>query len=174
MMPIVPDRIVKLRVIRDLVYEYGNLMAAAHFDLKGSPPWRTNCDDAFILGCRKIGDFLLTEIDKRYMDDVLAMDYLPLNVPRTWDLPIWKARWREDMNKYLTHITYRRAEDRAAMGLPNWDHQVWVPPLRDEFKKAWWDFRDTVTDGDFCAEFDKQLDACQHKPGFEAVTLTRR
>ncbi len=171
MTPIVPDPAQKLVVIRDLVYEYGNLMAAAHFDLKGLPPWRTNCDDAFILGCRKIGDFLLTDIDKRYKDDVLAMDYVPLIAHRTWDLPVWKAKWRDDMNKYLTHITYRRAEDRDAKGLPHWEHEVWVPQLRDEFKKAWSDFRNAVTDSDFSAEFDNQLHACQNKPGFEAVIL---
>jgi hypothetical protein len=174
MTPFVPDHAQKLAVIRDLLYEYGNLMAAAHFDLDGAPPWRTNCDDAFILGCRKIGDFLSTDIDKRHKDDVLAIDYLPLNATRTWDLPIWKAKWREDMNKYLTHITYRRTEDRDAKGLLHWEHKVWVPQLRDEFNKAWWDFRDAVTDSDFCAEFDKQLRDCQNKKGFEAVTLTRR
>jgi hypothetical protein len=38
MTPFVPDHAQKLAVIRDLLYEYGNLMAAAHFDLDGAPP----------------------------------------------------------------------------------------------------------------------------------------
>jgi hypothetical protein len=172
-MPSDPKPADKIAVMRDIVYEYGNLMVAAHFDLNGAPPWRTNCDDAFLLGCRKIGDFLLTEIGERFKDDVLAMDYLPANAPRTWDLPIWKITWRDDMNKYLTHITYRRAEDRDAKGLPHWEHGVWVPQLRDEFNKAWWDFRESVTDSEFCAEFDKQLRECEAKPGFEVVNLKR-
>jgi hypothetical protein len=173
MTPFVPNRADTIAVIRDLVYEYGNLMAAAHFDLKGDAPWRTNCDDAFLLGCRKIGDFLLTEIGERFKDDVLAMDYLPANAPRTWDLPIWKLTWRDDMNKYLTHLAYRRSEDRDAKGLPHWDNEVWVPHLRDEFNKAWWDFRDSVTDSAFCTEFDKHLSERESRPEFKMVNLKR-
>jgi len=35
--------------IRDVVYEYGNLRAAAYYSIHGQAPWRTNCDDAFLL-----------------------------------------------------------------------------------------------------------------------------
>lgn len=166
----VPDRVQKLAVIRDLVYEYGNFMTAAYFDLNGESPWRTNCDDAFLLGCRKLGDFLMKDV--RQQDDVLAMDYLPPHTPRKWDVPIW-SKWKEDMGKYLAHITYRRTEDRPAEGLLHWDHAVWVPQLRVEFNKAWWDFREAVIDGEFCAEFDKQLRDCKAKPGFDKVNLNR-
>jgi hypothetical protein len=175
----IPDRAQKIRVIRDLVYEYGNLMAAAQFALKNIPPWQTNCCDAFLLGCRKVGDFLLaTERRKtrkgQELDDVLALDYLPPDTRRMWDLPIWTAKWRDDMNKYLTHITYRRAENREAKRLPHWDHTVWVPRLRGEFNKAWWDFREAVTDGEDCAEFDRQFRECEVKSGFETVNLKRQ
>ena len=47
--------------IRDVVYEYGNLRAAAYYSIHGQAPWRTNCDDAFLLGCRKLGDFLMRD-----------------------------------------------------------------------------------------------------------------
>lgn len=161
----------KIAVIRDIVYEYGNFMAAAHFDLNGAPPWRTHCDDAFQLGCRKLSDFLMK--DTRHDDDVLAMDYLPPGASRTWDLPIWTKTWQKDMNKYLAHITYRRAEDRDARGLPHWDHTVWVQPLTAEFNKAWWDFRESVTDSEFCTAFDRQLRECEAKPGLEVVNLKR-
>lgn len=75
----VPDRTQKIQVIRDLVYEYANFMVAAHFDLEGLPPWRTSCDDAFLLGCRKISDFLMK--NTRHDDDVLSMDFLPPGHP---------------------------------------------------------------------------------------------
>ena len=169
-----PNRADKIAVIGDLVYEYANLMAAAHFGLKGDPPWRTNCADAFLLGCRKLGDFLMK--DKRFDDDVLAMDYLPLGATRTWNLPIWIGVWQTDMNKYLAHITYRRTEDRDALGLPHWNHtddNIGVRPLRNEFNKAWWDFRESVTDSDFCAKFDEELRECETKEGFEVVNLRR-
>jgi hypothetical protein len=172
-MPFVLSRPDQIALIRDLMYEYANLMVAAHFDLNGDAPWRTNCDDAFILGCRKIGDFLMNDTSKRKDDDVLAMDYLPPTARRTWDLPIWTTTWRDEMNKYLTHITYRRAEDRDAKGLPHWEHKVWVPQLRDEFNKAWWDFRDSVTDSAFCAEFDTQLRERESRPEFKMANLKR-
>jgi len=59
---------------------------------------------------RKLDDFLMK--DKRSMkgaqelDDVLALDYLPTNPTRTWDLPIWITEWRDPMNKQLAHIAY--------------------------------------------------------------------
>jgi hypothetical protein len=166
-----PDRKQTLAAIRDLLYEYKNLMVAAHFDLQGMPPWRTNCDDAFLLGCRKFHDFLMN--DARQDDDVLAIDYLPPGARRTWDLPIWRKWWQKDINKYLTHITYRRTENRDAKGLPHWVHTKRVPQLRDEFNKAWWDFRDAVTDSEFCAEFDKQLRDHEDQVAVNTVSLRR-
>lgn len=164
-----PNRDQKLAAILDLVYEYGNLMAAAQGDLECDPPFRSSCDDAFILGCRKICDFLMN--DNREKDDVLATDFLPPGSVPKWTLPIWEANWRAVMNKYLAHITYQRTENRRAMGLPLWDHMVWVPQLRDEFKKAWKEFLVAVTDSDFRAEFEKQLKQCQAKDGFQKVIL---
>jgi len=73
--PFSPDRNLKLSSIQHVVYEYANLMAAAYYSIHGQAPWRTHCDDAFLLGCRKLGDFLLNR--KRYKKDVLAVDFLP-------------------------------------------------------------------------------------------------
>jgi hypothetical protein len=76
-------------------------------------------------------------------------NYLPPRTPRKWAVPIWSTKWKEDADKYLAHITYQRTEDRPGKGLPHWDHTVWVPQLRVEFNKAWWDFRESVIDGAF-------------------------
>jgi hypothetical protein len=170
--PFVPDRLEQIAVIRDIVYEYGNLMAAGYYDVHGNAPWRTSCDDAFLLGCRKLGDFLMN--DNRNLDDVLALDYLPPSAARTWRLPIWDGTWREDMNKYLPHIAYKRAENRIALGLPQWEHGKWVPQLLKEFNNAWWDFREAIVDAEFAKEFDQQIASCKKKEGFAKIVLDRQ
>ena len=153
----VPDHGQRIAAITHVVYEYANLMAAGHFSIHGSPPWRTNCDDAFLLGCRKLDDFLMRE--KRSVkggteqDDVLALDYLPTNSTRNWDLPIWRVEWRGPMNKQLAHIAYTRDKE--------WNHLIWVPQLEREFREAWWKFRESIIDNDYDQEFDKQLTICK-------------
>jgi len=146
-------------------------MAASYYSIHGAPPWRTNCDDAFLLGCRKLGEFLMK--DERSMkgnqDDVLALDYLPTDTTGKWKLPIWTAQWRAPMNKYLAHISYSRTHPP----MQNWDHQIWVQPLEAEFNQAWWDFREAVTDKDYGEEFDNELRFCQEKPGFGNIVLQR-
>lgn len=153
------DRQHRIDAIRHIVYEYGNLMAAGHYSVHGQPPWRTNCDDAFLLGCRKLGDFLH---DEGTGDDVLSRDYLSPNLVQRWDLPIWKKEWRRVMNKHLAHITYARVSYSGQ----EWNHQIWVPKLLREFNSAWWDFREAVSDPDYRVEFDQQVEACQTKDGF--------
>jgi len=32
------------------------------------------------------------------LDDILALDYLPMNPPRKWKLPIWTGQWLDPMN----------------------------------------------------------------------------
>ena len=144
-------------------------MMAGYYSMRGRAPWRTNCNDAFLLGCRKLDDFLLKEkrTVKSYdeLDDILALDYLPQNATRNWTLPIWAAEWRNVMNKQLAHIAYSREKE--------WNHLKWVPQLEAEFNKAWWDFREAVTDNDYSEEFDKQLALCQRDRGSEIV-LGRR
>jgi len=171
----VPDRKQGIAAIKDVVYEYANLMAAAYYSIHGQAPWRTNCDDAFLLGCRKLGDFLMK--DKRSknrgqeLDDILALDYLPTNAKtRKWKLPIWTAQWREPMNKYLAHMAY----SRTYPPVQHWDHRIWVPQLETEFNSAWWGFREAITDKDYSAEFDNQNGLCQAKEGFENIVLQRR
>ena len=160
----------RLDGIRHIVYEYANLLSAAYYSMNGRAPWRrTHCDDAFLLGCRKIGDFLMKDRrSKRHgqeLDDILALDYLPTKVARHWELPIW-SNWQEAMNKQLAHLSYSREK--------GWDHRLWVPRIEAEFRKAWWCFRDAVVSQEYGEEFDKQLRSCQTKVGFENIPLHRR
>src|SRR5688572_27022589 len=90
------------RGIKHVCYEYANLISAAHWSLNGQPPWRTNVDDAFLLGYRKLRDFLLK--DKRSerkgveLPDILGCDYLPPSGwVRTWSLPTWESEWQAEM-----------------------------------------------------------------------------
>lgn len=165
-----PSRKKRIAGIEDVVYEYGNLLVAGHYSMRGQAPWRTNCDDAFLLGCRKLDDFLMKDKrtvrkDGRELDDVLALDYLPVSAPRTWELPIWTAEWREAMNKQLAHIAYSRDKE--------WVHFKWVPQLEEEFRKAWRNFRNAIIDPDYKKEFDQQVISCQAKAGFDTVILEK-
>ena len=150
--PFLTNHTQRIQAITHVVYEYGNLMVAGYYSIHGAAPWRTNCDDAFLLGCRKLDDFFMK--DKRSvkggqeLDDILASDYLPPNTTRRWELPIWTSEWRDPMNKQLAHIAYSRGK--------GWDHTIWVPKLVDEFRKAWWDFYGAIIDADYIEEFDKQ------------------
>jgi hypothetical protein len=160
----------RIAAIEDVVYEFANLMAAAHFSMRGQAPWRTNCDDAFLLGCRKIGHFLMagrrSTKNGQELDDVLALDYLPTDQTRGWSLPIWTAEWRDPMDKQLAHITYSRDKE--------WDHRTWVPKLELEFRNAWWSFCQAIVDDGYKREFDRQITVCQAKPGFGNIILQRR
>jgi hypothetical protein len=163
----VPDRSQRIAAVKDIVYEYANFISAAHHSIHGHAPWRTNCDDAFLLGCRKLDDFL-TKADRLRMgnvelDDVLARDYLSSATIPDWVLPIWSVEWRAAMNKQLAHISYTRDKE--------WNHDIWVPQLRREFETAWWKFRAAVTDDSYNQEFERQTGICQAKPGFENVPL---
>ena len=140
-----PDRTQRIGAIRHVVYEYANLIAAGHYSIHGDAPWRTHCDDAFLLGCRKLDDFLMK--NKREQDDVLAMDYLPPKANRSWGLPIWITEWRDPMNKQLAHIAYSRDKE--------WKHTKWVPRLEAEFRKAWRNFRESLVDDEFSRQFDE-------------------
>jgi len=98
--------------IEHVVYEYANLMCAGFYSIHGDASWRTNADDAFLLGYRKLGDFLMNDYPRKD-DDILALDYLPAGTPRTWYLPTWEG-WRPHMNKQLTHIAYARVTAPAS------------------------------------------------------------
>ena len=155
------------RGIEHVCYEYTNLISAAHCDLHGQAPWRTHCDDAFLLGYRKMREFLMR--DKRLarkgveLSDILARDYLPTGFTRAWDLPTWDKEWQVEMNKQLAHITFER--DKV------WNHTLWVPKLETEMRAAWTTFLTAVIDPTHKAEFESQLATCQAKPGFSNVRL---
>jgi len=155
------------RGITHVCYEYANLMSAAHCDIHGDAPWRTHCDDAFLLGYRKMRDFLLK--DKRSsrngaeLPDILATDYLPAGFVRTWTLPTWEAEWQDEMDKQLAHITFERDKE--------WNHLKWVPRLEAEMRAAWGAFLAAVTDPTNRVEFTAQIAHCQGKQGFSNVNL---
>lgn len=163
----VPDQKQRIAAIRDVVYEYANLLTAGYWSIHGQPPWRTHCDDAFLLGCRKLDDFLMqgkrSARGGHELDDVLSLDYMPPGRPRIWDLPVWIAEWRDPMNKQLAHIAYCRDKE--------WDHLRWIPMLEPEFREAWWDFREAIVDDEYSREFDAQLTARQRKMGFGNMFL---
>jgi hypothetical protein len=160
--PYTPSSEELLRGVEYVVHEYANLLSAAHHSLYGRPPWRTHCDDAFLLGCRKMEDFLLrtrrsvSPDRKRELDDVLALDYLPQGFAIDWELPTW-ARWRGPMNKQLAHIAYTHEQ--------SWDHTRWVPQLRDEFRLAWAAFLGAITDETYRDAFAAHLDRKQELVG---------
>lgn len=160
-----PRRETRIAAIEHLVYEYANLMSSAFHSLNEAAPSRTHCDDAFLLGCRKLGDFLLADT-RKYGDEVIALDYLPVRSPRLWRLPIWESTWRAPMNRQLTHITYTRVRDPQA-----WDHRKWVPKLEAEFRDAWKSFWGTVTDREFLEEYRRQINHCRNKQGFAEITF---
>jgi hypothetical protein len=154
------------RGIEHVCYEYANLISAAHCDIHGQAPWRTHCDDAFLLGYRKMRDFLLK--DKRSshngveLPDILASDYLPPAFMRTWNLPTWELEWQAEMDKQLAHITFEREK--------KWNHLKWVPTLEAEMRTGWAEFLKAV-DPQYRPEFDAQIARCQGKQGFANVTL---
>lgn len=156
----------KIDAIEHVVYEYANLISASYHSMNGQAPWRTHSDDAFLLGYRKLRDFLLNDQRGKDGDDVLALDYLPKGLSRVWDLPTWEQEWREHMNKHLTHITYARVFKTR-----EWDHRKWNPKLLAEFQVAWKQFIDVITDVGYRAEFDRQIAHCQGKPGFRNIRL---
>lgn len=162
--PYQPNAVLLQRGIEHVCYEYANLISAAHWSINGQAPWRTNVDDAFLLGYRKLRDFLLK--DKRSkrngleLPDILANDYLPLGSARKWTLPTWEREWQVVMDKQLAHITFERGKE--------WKHQKWVPTLESEMRTAWANFL-SVVDPQYKPEFMAQLARCQRKPGFNAL-----
>ena len=163
--PVTPQ--IQKRGIEHVCYEYANLISAAHCDIHGQAPWRTHCDDAFLLGYRKMRDFLLK--DKRSsrngveLPDILASDYLPAGFTRTWALPAWGAEWQAEMDKQLAHITFERDKE--------WNHLKWVPTLEAEMRTAWAAFLDAVVAPAHKNEFTAQIAHCQGKRGFANVRL---
>jgi hypothetical protein len=162
--PITPQLL--KRGIVHVCYEYANLISAAHCDIHGAAPWRTHCDDAFLLGYRKMRDFLLkgkrTARNGAELPDILATDYLPAGTILTWTLPTWETEWQAEMDKQLAHITFEREKE--------WNHLKWVPTLEREMREAWTKFIDAL-DAQTKADFVAEIAMCQKKPGFSGVKL---
>ena len=147
-------------------YEYANLMSAAYWTMHGAAPWRTNADDAFLLGYRKLGDFLLNRTRSTRngdeLPDILALDYLPSGYAPTWTLVTWTKQWRTEMNRQLAHLSFIRDKE--------WIHYKWVPVLEGEFRAAWAEFLNAV-DQQYRGEFAAQIAHCQRKQGFAGIKL---
>lgn len=152
--------------IEHVVYEYANLISAANCDIHGHAPWRTHCDDAFLLGYRKMRDFLLKnkrmERNGAELPDILASDYHAPALTPNWSLPTWESEWQVEMDKQLAHITFEREKE--------WNHLKWVPTLEAEMRRAWANFLDAV-DPLHKPEFLAQIAHCQAKPGFAGMKL---
>ncbi|MBI1897098.1 MAG: hypothetical protein HYS04_11335 [Acidobacteria bacterium] len=117
--PFTPDLKQLKRGIEHICYEYANLMSAAHWDMNGSAPWRTHADDAFLLGYRKLGDFLLNPAPFQ-VEQPRTSRYSRLGLfgyTPNWTLPTWTKEWRDPMNRQLAHLSYIR--DKA------WVHYDW-------------------------------------------------
>ena len=155
-----------IRGIEHICYEYAHLMSAAYWSLHGSVPWRTHADDAFLLGYRKMHDFLVFDQrakareTKDEQPDILARDYLRTGGLPNWSLPTWTREWRNVMDRQLAHLSYEREK--------SWDHRQWVPPLEAEFRQAWQAFLDSI-DPQYKIEFANQIEVCSRKPGFSPV-----
>ena len=156
-----------IRGIEHTCYEYANLISAAYWSMHGEAPWRTHADDAFLLGYRKMHDFLLfktrsTQKNGDELPDILALDYLPSGYIPTWTLPTWTTEWRRAMDRQLAHLSYEREK--------SWDHRKWVPKLEKEFREAWALFLQAV-DPQYKKEFSKQITHRQRKLGPAPIIL---
>jgi hypothetical protein len=82
---------------------------------------RTHADDAFLLGCRKLGGFLVRQRRSKKngeeQPDILALDYVPSGYTPSWTLPIWTREWRHTMHRQLAHLSYDRDKE--------WNHRKW-------------------------------------------------
>jgi hypothetical protein len=142
--PFTPNANYLDRGVEHVCYEYANLMTAAYWDIHGSAPWRTQCDDAFLFGYRKLGDFLLNKRRSTIklkgqvheLPDILASDYLPPGFVPLWNLPTWTVEWRDTMNRQLAHLSFDREKE--------WIHYKWVPTLEREMRVAWAKFLQAV------------------------------
>jgi hypothetical protein len=161
-----PDTAQLARGIEHICYEYANLISAAHWDINGAAPWRTHADQAFLLGCRMLGDFLLNPSRSKLMGeerpDILASDYLPSGCKPSWTLPIWEEEWLDSMNRQIAHLSYDREKE--------WVHYNWVPKLEREFRIAWQEFLCAV-DPKYKSSFATEIAKCQRKEGFAEIRL---
>jgi hypothetical protein len=164
--PYVPQAPQLARGIEHICYEYANLMAAAYWTMHGAAPWRTHADDAFLLGYRKLADFLLythrSQRQGKELPDILARDYLSTRAKAKWTLPTWKKERAVAMDKQLAHLSYER--DKA------WVHYQWVPILEKEFRQAWAQFRRSVATK-YKKAFAAEIAKCRKKHGFRAIKL---
>ena len=162
--PFYPTRQDRIAAIEHVVYEYANLISAGFHSMHAPASVRTHADDAFLLGYRKLSDFLTSVT--RTEDDILAIDFIPLGAIPKWQLPIWKGKWNAAMNKQLAHITYARV-----LSPQSWDHRLWNGKLVGELRDAWGEFLQAIVDPEYMDEFERQIHSCQSRPGFGSFQL---
>jgi hypothetical protein len=88
--------------IRHVVYEYAMLITAGEL-LKGylDPPINSHIQDAFLLSCRKVADFLLRQGGPRDITvTCFGMDFLDRK-----DFPTWN-KWADVLNFQLAQLRF--------------------------------------------------------------------
>ncbi|HEU0123036.1 MAG TPA: hypothetical protein VFQ91_21080 [Bryobacteraceae bacterium] len=144
-----PTREQRMAAIEHVVFDYTYLLSAAHHTLFGAAPWRVHAEKALLLHYRNVDEFLLRDSrDGR----ILATDYLEPETARCWDLPTWRAEWREHMRTHLDHLGYERLAERS------WTPHKWVSILDGEARTAWKQFYDAITDQEYRQEFVRQVE----------------
>jgi hypothetical protein len=148
--------------VHHIVYEWANLVSAGTL-LRGhlTPPCNTHIQDAFLLGCRKLADFFLSQ--GKTGDEVRARDYFGERATPRFRLSEWST-WKDAMDKQLAHVTYSRIVKPKS-----WDgtrNEV----LLNEFRRAWDNFRTGLEDS-WRGEFDRAIDERMKAKGFTGLDL---
>jgi hypothetical protein len=140
--------------VAHVVHDYANLVSSGTMAVQGHhkgqllvPPMNTHVEQAFLLNCRKMGDFFLPP-GSTHKDDITAAHFLCSEV--TFHLRDW-SHLRTAMHRQLMHISAARVEDP----LP-WDGRAWDLLLLAEFKSAWALFRQNVREP-FASRFDEAV-----------------
>jgi hypothetical protein len=163
-MPVIvdPDR---QKAIRDVVYEYANLVSAGELlKIQHEPPTiNTHIQDAFLLSCRKMADFFSKEPAGRFKDtDLTAKSYgVPLFEPL--DLPVW-AMWEDAIDFQLAHVSLKRRTEGKT-----WDGTA-VNPMLEEFRRAWRKFLGGL-EWHVHAMFEAEISERLRGRGFECLDL---
>ncbi|MGI8785169.1 MAG: hypothetical protein ACR2L2_16145 [Acidobacteriota bacterium] len=154
----------RLAAVEHIVHDYANLISSGemlrpHFDPILIPPANTHVQHAFLLNCRKLGDFFQAHGKKP--NDMFAKHFPDADVAE-FDLSVCK-KWRVHIDKQLAHLTYDRLNSKKS-----WDGSA-NQPLLEELRKAWRLFRSTLKEP-YKLQFKRQLEG-RRKGEFERFDL---
>jgi hypothetical protein len=138
-------------VLEDLAYEWRCLNGSFRLLFSGASGDMFNAAfNDFLVHYRCLGHFF--GFRRKDKDDVLAEHFIP-----GWTSPAMTS-WGEaegKLNKLLAHLTYARAEFRAA-GI-NFDHNRDFPSMRADIEAAWRQFCKMLTDPSYRPSLDAAL-----------------